>query len=264
MDDLARYNKERWEELAQANVEYARPLLDLDAEKARAVVDPFGVMGEVRGKDVLCLASGGGQQSAAFGLLGANVTVLDFSETQLDRDRQALAHYGLTARLVQGDMRDLSQFGADAFDLVWHAFSINFVPDSGQVFDQVAVVLRSGGLYRMEWHNPFFIDMDKSDWNGSGYLLRQRYQNGAIYFQTNYWEVGDEEGAVRRVEAPREFNHTLSTVINGLIQRGFMLKGIWEELSQDPDAEPGMWEHRKAYAPPWLTVWAQYLPASTV
>ena len=29
MDKLASYNKARWEELAAANVEYSRPLLDL-------------------------------------------------------------------------------------------------------------------------------------------------------------------------------------------------------------------------------------------
>jgi len=32
MDDLARFNKERWEALAQADIEYSRPVLDLDAE----------------------------------------------------------------------------------------------------------------------------------------------------------------------------------------------------------------------------------------
>jgi ubiquinone/menaquinone biosynthesis C-methylase UbiE len=260
MDDLARFNKERWEELSAANVDYARPMLDLDAESARQVVDPFGVMGEVQGKDVLCLASGGGQQSVAFGLLGARVTVLDFSENQLDHDRRALAHYGLLARLVQGDMRDLSVFGTDAFDLVWHAFSINFVPDCRPVFDQVAQVLRPGGLYRMEWHNPFSMDTDESDWTGKGYLIKHHYVDGEIQFSNPNWDFSDVDGTTRSVEGPREFNHTLSTVVNGLIGRGFVLIGLWEELTNDPDAAPGTWEHYKAIVPPWLTIWARYQP----
>jgi len=37
---------------------------------------------------VLCLASGGEQQSAIFGLLGADVTVLDLCAQQLAGDRQ--------------------------------------------------------------------------------------------------------------------------------------------------------------------------------
>src|SRR4051794_14785732 len=104
MDELGKYNKDRWEDLAAANVEYSRPLLDLTPDSARRLVDPYGVMGEVNDKQVLCLASGGGQQSVAFALLGAHVTVLDLSETQLERDRLSLARYGLSAALLQGDM----------------------------------------------------------------------------------------------------------------------------------------------------------------
>jgi hypothetical protein len=86
MDELARYSKAQWEELARSNVEYSRPWLDLDRNSAQERVYPFDVMKAVDGKQVLCLASGGGQQSAAFGLLGAQVTVFDLSETQLERD----------------------------------------------------------------------------------------------------------------------------------------------------------------------------------
>jgi len=103
MDELAQYNKARWEELAQSNVPYSRPWLDLDESSARTRVDPHGMLKDVAGKEVLCLAAGGGQQSAAFGLLGARVTVLDLSETQLERDRMAAKHYGLQIQTVQGD-----------------------------------------------------------------------------------------------------------------------------------------------------------------
>src|SRR5438874_949441 len=137
MDDLARYNRARWNELAAANIEYTQPSLDLNADSARQMIDPWHIAGDVKGKKVLCLASGGGQQSAAFALLGADVTVLDLSDVQLERDRVAMSHYGLSARLIQGDMRNLSVFDEAAFDIVFQAYSLNFVPDSGQVFDQV-------------------------------------------------------------------------------------------------------------------------------
>src|SRR5688572_29413116 len=115
MDELARFNKERWEALAEADISFSRPALDLDEAAARGLLDPHGVMGGVAGKDVLCLASGGGRQSAAFGLLGARVTVYDLSETQLSRDAEAAAHYGLRIDAIQGDMRDLARFAADSF-----------------------------------------------------------------------------------------------------------------------------------------------------
>jgi len=75
MDDIARYNKERWEDLAAHNVPFSRPMLDLTEESARAYVDSRGVLGDLSDRDVLCLAGAGGQQSAAFALLGAGPTL---------------------------------------------------------------------------------------------------------------------------------------------------------------------------------------------
>ena len=147
LDQLARFNQKRWEELAQSNVPYSRPMLDLDADSARDFVDPEGILGDVKNKKVLCLAGGGGQQTAAFGLLGAEVVVLDLTLTQLDRDRQAAQHYGLQIQTCQGDMRDLSRFAADHFDIVHHAHSINFIPDPKVVFDQVARIVKNSGYY---------------------------------------------------------------------------------------------------------------------
>jgi hypothetical protein len=72
------------------------------------------------------------------------------------------------------------------------------------------------------------------------------------------WEVHDPDGTVRHVPGPREFNHTLSTMVNGLIQRGFSLRGLWEETLGDPEAVPGTWDHLKAVAPHDLALWAVF------
>ena len=255
-DDPGKYNKERWEALAQANVEWSRPWLELDAQAARQHLDTHGILGDVTGKRVLALGAGGGQQSAAFALLGAVVTVLDISETQLARDQQALAHYGLQARLEQGDMRDLSRFEDNSFDLVWNAWSISFVPDVAPVFDEVRRVLRPGGGYLLNCANPFSGAIDETDWTGEGYLIKRPYANIEWTWEDMDWDIEEEDGTTHRVPGPREFNHTLSTVLNGLIQRGFILKGLWEEETGDPDAAPGTWEHLKSVAPHALTMWA--------
>ena len=276
LDSLAEYNKARWEELARAGVMYSRPMMDLNRDSARRLVDPEGKMDAPAGRDVLCLAGGGGQQSAAFGLLGATVTVLDLCETQLQRDREAADHYGHAVRTVQGDMRDLSCFDRDSFDLVWHAHSLNFVPDAGQVFDQVTRVLRPGGQYRLSCWNPFAHGVCEAGWTGRGYTLSHTYVEAAeMPYDDPFWEFAPWQGAAPVVEAqasgdnvrirgPREFRHTIGTLVNELIERGFVLLGLWEDDPGDADAEPGTWDHFKAYAPPWLTIWArQYGRADT-
>jgi SAM-dependent methyltransferase len=261
MDELARYNRERWEELAEAGIAFSRPALDLDEASARAMVDAEGVMGDVAGKDVLCLAGGGGQQSVAFALLGAKVTVVDFCPTQLERDRQTAVHYGVEVMAVECDIRDLSPFADDSFDIVWHAHSLNFVPDTRPVFDEVSRVIRLAGLYRLECTNPFIHGVLDAKWDGHGYPLHSPYVDGAeVVTEDPYWDFEDAEGARQRVKGPREFRHALGTIVNGLVGRGFVLLGIWEHLHGDPQAEPGTWRHFEAIAPPWLTFWATYRP----
>ncbi|MCH8062135.1 MAG: class I SAM-dependent methyltransferase [Chloroflexi bacterium] len=219
VDEIARYNKGRWEELAEANIEYSRPFLDLNPEKAREVIDPEGILTDVSGLDVLCLASGGGQQSAAFGLLGANVAVFDLSETQLERDREAAEHYSLDIQTVQGDMRDLSHFEDDSFDIVWNGHSLGFVPNPPDVFSEVARVVRPGGLYRLTYQNPFLYGMDKESWDGESYHLPgdSKYADSEVVSADPRWSVEGTDGVIRYVVGPREFRHKLSTVINGLI-----------------------------------------------
>jgi SAM-dependent methyltransferase len=261
LDDIAAFNRARWEALVAADVLYSRPDLDLDATQARAAIDPFDLLGDVTGKEVLCLAAGGGQQSAAFGVLGANVTVVDITAGQLAKDRLAADHYGYAVNLVQADMRDLSMFGDKAFDIVWHAFSITFIPDPRPVFAEVARVLRPGGVYRMQWSNPFVMGMDERDWDERGYPLRHPYVDGAeVIFDDEHWDVEQPDGSVKRVVGPREFRHTLSGVVNTLAGHGFVIVHLMEETTQEADPTPGSWEHCKWIAPPWIQLWTRFLP----
>jgi SAM-dependent methyltransferase len=259
MDELAAYNRERWEALVAAGIEYGRPLLDLDQEAARAwVADesllPANYINNLGGKEVLVLAGGGGQQSAALSLLGARVTVLDLTDAQLEGDRLAAAHYGYEVRIEQGDMRDLSRFANDAFDMVWQPYSINFVPDYRPVFYGVARVLRPGGVYRLDIANPFTGGIWESMWREDGYAVGKPYVDRSEHVDLDpHWDVEDENGTVQKVVGPREFQHALGPVLTTLADLGFVLKGMWERPSNgDPGAEPGTWEHFISVLPPWL------------
>lgn len=257
MDEVARYNIDRWETLVKANALFTRPHLELDAESARERLDPDGMFGDLQGKDVLLLAGGGGQQSAAFALLGARVTVIDLSEGQLERDRQSAKHYGFDMTVQQGDMRDLSAFVDDTFDLVFQPYSLNFVPDARVVFAQVSRVLRPGGIYFFMCTNPYAAGLTERDWVGDGYRINKPYVQGAkIVYEDPDWvyERGDGE---HHIPGPQEFRQTLSMLINGLIQHHFRIMHLEEvgAIEANADAEQGTWDHFTAIIPPWLAFW---------
>lgn len=254
MDDLGKTNRERWNALARANVEWARPFLDFTRQQAEQYVCRHGVLKDVAGKRVLCLASGGGQDSVAFGLLGADVTVMDLSDEQLARDRQAAAHHGLQMEILHGDMRDLSALPSGTFDIVWQVYSVNFVPSVAPVFAGVARVLKPGGIYFVQFANPFVHAMDEADWDGTGYRLKGLYRDGedlsALYPD---WDVDQPDGTSVKVPSPHEFRHALSTVLNTLVSNGFVLLGLWEWMKPDENPEPGSWAHYTQAAPPWFS-----------
>lgn len=250
----------RWEALARTDALFTQPYFDLDPESARAKLDPDGRLGAVAAKRVLCLAGGGGRQSVAFALLGADVTVLDLSEAQLQRDRDAAVHHGLRIQTEQGDMRDLSRFDDSSFDIVWQPYSINFVPDVLSVFAGVARVIRPNGTYHVMCANPFTIGLTTRDWTGDGYPLRLPYTDGTAITSSDEPWVYDHDRQMQPIPPAREYRHTLSALVDALTENGFVILHITEHTHGQPDAAPGSWEHFTTIAPPWLTFWTRYHP----
>ena len=249
MDEVSTTNRRFWDGMSMAKCDLTQPWLGLsrqlldryvrgDTEGAPDVLFdlyPLDVLVGVAGRDILCLASGGGQQSAVFGLLGAKVTVVDISDRQLQADDAAAAHYGYKVTCVQGDMRDLSCLGAESFDLVYQPPSMAYVPDVRQVYRQVVRVLRPVGTYRVEFTNPAIEFVDPSDWDGHGYAISRPY---AVKMRT-------------RIDGAVEFRHYLRDIFGGLVDAGFSIRQVYDGNPQDkrPDlaAEAGRWRHSLAY-----------------
>jgi ubiquinone/menaquinone biosynthesis C-methylase UbiE len=253
MDETGHYVQRRWKALGKVGALFTRPWLDLDAAAARQRLDPDGVLGEIRSKEVLCVAGGGGQQSVAFGVLGAAVAVLDFDAGQLERDRDAATHHGLSVRTELGDMRDLSRFPDRSFDIVWHPYSVNFVEEFGLVVNEAARVLRPDGLYMLMMANPFASGIGTKDWNGAGFVLQRPYVDGAKYeFEDEAWV-----GASSHVPPPREYRHTLGKAIESLSRAGLCLFRVDDVVASRRKHVAGSWEHLQSIIPPWLTLWAR-------
>ena len=252
MDSIIRDNRERWDELARANVMHSQPYLDYTYEEAAEDVYQHNILKDVKDQKVLCLASGGGQNSVAFALLGADVTVLDLSEVQLSKDREAALHYGFQVETVQGDMRDLSVFPDNRFDIVWQPYSLNYSPEVEPVFAEVARVLRPGGVYHVVFANPFTQALHDT-WNGTAYLLSRPYIDGEDMSRYDpHWGVPQADGSTVTVERPHEFRHNLSTVMNSMAKNGFVFLHLQEWIRPDENPEPGSWPHFTQTAPPWF------------
>ena len=90
---------------------------------------PHEWFGELCGARVLGLASGGGQQIPVFAALGAECTVLDYSEVQCATEREVASREGYTVEIIRADMTERLPFEDGSFDLI---FYINFILDPTQ------------------------------------------------------------------------------------------------------------------------------------
>lgn len=247
IDAAAIANQQLWEHEVEQGCGYTIPWLDLDAaalrDYARGAVEclpepltclyPAEIFRDVEGKAVLCLASGGGQQSAVFSLLGAQVTVVDLAEGQLAGDRAAADHYGYGVTTIQADMRDLSALGDGAFDLVYQANSLAYIPELRPLYQAVSRVLKTGGRYRICAGQPATHAVT---WTGEGYAIAQPY---AEYVFPRPDGVGIE------------YRHYMDELLNGLLDAGFSIRRVHEapyaEMPEYLNAPAGSWNHERSF-----------------
>jgi SAM-dependent methyltransferase len=118
---------------------------------------PASWFGDLHGKDVLCLASSGGQQAPVLAAAGANVVSFDLSEEQLKKDREVAERENLPVQCVRGDMADLGQLRDEAFHLIFHPLSNVFAPDVVPVWRECYRVLKPEGRLLAGMMNPCFF-----------------------------------------------------------------------------------------------------------
>jgi hypothetical protein len=141
--DIREYNREAWDHEVKKGNKWTIPVSAETIAEARrgdwqivltpTIPVPREWFPQIKGADVMRLASGGGQQGPVLAAAGASVTVLDNSPLQLEQDRLVAERDGLSIHLVEGDMVDLSMFDSMSYDLIVHPMSNTFVPDVLQV-----------------------------------------------------------------------------------------------------------------------------------
>lgn len=188
---------------------------------------------QLSGAKILCLACGGGQQAPVLSAAGADVTVMDLSAKQLEQDQMTASKEGLSLKTVQGDMCDLSCFNNESFDLVFCPVSITYIPDLNPLYSEVYRVLKNGGVFMLGAPNPaiYLFDEEKLEQEGVLQVVNRLPFNSL-----------DELDAVHKQQFMAdkraiEFSHTLSSIIGGQLEAGFVIDRFFEESSTDTAAE---------------------------
>ena len=182
----------------------------------------------LQGADVLCLASGGGQQGPVFAAAGARVTVFDNSPAQLKQDQFVAQRESLPLRTVEGDAADLSMFNDESFDLIFNPVSTVFMPDVRLVWRECARVLRAGGILMTGFMNPvhYIFDLYKAD---EGIL---EVAHSIPYSDLTSIPKEDLDELMEK-GLPVEFGHSLTDLIGGQCAAGLVITDMYEDTMLD-------------------------------
>ncbi len=174
----------------------------------------------LRGLKILGLASGGGQQGPILAALGADVTIFDNSEKQLQQDKILSDKFHLNIKIVQGDMKDLSVFEDNSFDLIFNPCSIVFVDNVLSVWKECYRVLKPGGILMTGLINPISFQLDQES-------LELIYKQPFSDLHSLPIEKLEE---LKKENEPLVFGHSLTDQIGGQLNVGFTITAMFEDI----------------------------------
>ena len=185
---------------------------------------PKSWLGDVRGRNILGLASGGGQQGPLLAAAGANVTIVDLSPMQLEQDQKVADREGLSLELVNSSSDDLSMLADHTFDLIINPCSSCFFPDLAVVWKECRRVLKPGGSLLTGFVKPISFCFDFEKANVGEFHLKY-----PLPFSDISSFSPEEKKRFLRKESPVEFSHTLTAQMGGLLDQGFVISGFYED-----------------------------------
>ena len=180
---------------------------------------PHEWLGDLRGKKVLGLASGGGQQMPIFAALGADCTVLDYSSKQIASERMVAEREGYQIRIIQGDMTRPLPFEDEEFDLVFHPVSNCYVEEVRPIWKECYRVLKHGGylVAGTDHYINYIVDSDE-----------KRIVNSLPF---NPLKNPEQMKQLQDEDAGVQFSHSLEEQIGGQLEAGFRLLSLYEDTN---------------------------------
>lgn len=174
---------------------------------------------EMKGARVLGLASGGGQQMPIFAALGAHCTVLDYSDQQLNSEREIARRENYEIAIVKADMTEPLTFDNDSFDLIFHPVSNCYIEDVHHVWNECYRVLKKGGILLAGLDNGLNFAIDDHEY--------------AIAHQLPFNPLKDKELYAKSIENGWgiQFSHTIEEQIGGQLKAGFMLTELYHDTN---------------------------------
>jgi SAM-dependent methyltransferase len=200
--------------------------------------------GNVRGKRVLDLGTGAGENAVVFAKQGAHVIALDSSRAQLSLARNLADMEEVRVEWHEGDAADLAFLRADSIDLAFSAGLLSEVEDADRLLRQVHRVLRPAAAFVFAYEHPLSLAVARDGSEPGGLPL------GRLEVRRSYFDLGPVETA-RDGEKFTVWPRTVADVFAALHRAGYRVDALLEpEPVRSADPGPALpttivWRARK-------------------
>ena len=247
--DYKSSNRRSWNHLADSGSVFAKVATDEECSRPLKVLDGRGWLPEsVRGLNVLCLASGGGWQSILYAVAGANVTVVDISDSMLELDQREAGRRGLNVKTLRASMDDLRILDSETFDIVHQPVSSCYIPDLVPMFSEIARVLKDDGTYISQHKQPTSLQISHKNDRHQFVIGVEYYHRGPLPAQID--RSYRESGAT-------EYLHRMEDLIGGLVRSNMILEDFREPVRADQKVDVNHYGYRGRFVPPYLRMKAR-------
>lgn len=174
---------------------------------------------ELRGKKLLGLACGGGQQMPIFTAAGAECTVLDYSERQLESERMVAEREGYSINIVRADMSKPLPFADESFDVIVHPVSNCYIQKVEPLWRECFRILKPGGVLLAGLDNGInYIFDDEEE------MLKHSLPFDPLNDPKLYAYLMENDHGV-------QFSHTFEEQVGGQLKAGFLLTHLFEDVN---------------------------------
>ena len=180
---------------------------------------PHDWFGNLKGKAVLGLASGGGQQMPIFNALGAKCTVLDYSKAQLESERTVAQREGYEIEIVHADMTKPLPFPDGSFDLIFHPVSNCYVEQVEPIWRECARVLKPVGV--------LLAGLD----NGVNFWFDEKEERLTYTMPFNPLVNPQHRKLLEEQDGGMQFSHSIDEQIGGQLRAGLCLTDIYDDVN---------------------------------
>ena len=187
----------------------------------------LNLLGDVKGKTILHLQCHFGQDTISLSRLEAEVTGVDLSDKAIKSANQIAKDTNSTANFICCDIYDLPNHLYKHFDIVFTSYgTIGWLPDLDKWAKIISKYLKPDGQFVFVEFHPV-VWMFDNDFEKIGY----NYFNSGAIVETENGTYADKKAEISQEYVA--WNHSLSEVINSLINNGLEIKSF-DEFDYSP------------------------------